>query len=166
MKFIFDKIVSFFKDNGLDLQRVNLLVTDGAPSMTGKSKGLRARLSAIAPKMQSLHCLIHRSVLCSQLSVNLKHTMEYVTAIINFIRSTSSLQHRLFRQLLADMSADHTDLLLHNNIRWLSLANSLKRVCDLRSEIITFLGECKSKKADAFLSQMLDVNFVADVLSV
>lgn len=115
---IFDKIVTFFKDNGLDLQRVNLLVTDGAPSMAGKSKGLRARLSAIAPKMQSLHCVIHRSVLCSQLSVNFKHTMECVTAIINLIRSTSSLQHRLFRQLLADMSADHTDLLLHN-IRWL-----------------------------------------------
>lgn len=93
----------------------------------------------------------------------MKHTMECVTAIINFIRSTSSLQHRLFRQLLADMSADHTHLLLHNNLRWLSLANSLKRVCDLKSEIITFLGECKSKKADAFLSQMLDVNFVADM---
>lgn len=160
---LFEKIVAFFKDNGLDLQKVNLLVTDGAPSMTGKIKGLCARMSAVAPKMQCLHCLIHQSVLCSQLSGELKQTMQCVTSIINFIRSTSSLQHRLFSQQLADMSADHTDLLLHNNIRWLSQANSLKRVCDLRDEIITFLRECKNKKADTFLTKMLDVKFVAEM---
>lgn len=156
---LFDKIVAFFKDNELDLEKINLLVTDGAPSMTGKIKGLCARLSALAPKMQSLHCLIHQSVLCSQLSGELKNTMETVTSMINFIRASS----RLFRQLLADVSAEHTDLLLHNNIRWLSQANSLKRVCDLRDDIITFLSECKNKRAESFLSKMRDNKFVAQM---
>ncbi|KAG2458102.1 ZBED5 protein, partial [Polypterus senegalus] len=117
---LFQKIVDFFQENRLDLERINLLVTDGAPSMTGKIKGLSARLSALAPKMKSLYCLIHQSVLCPQLSGELKNTMDSVMATINFIRSTSSLQYRLFRKLLADMSAEHVDLLLHNNVRWLS----------------------------------------------
>ncbi|QQP42234.1 Uncharacterized protein FKW44_016835 [Caligus rogercresseyi] len=57
--------------------------------------------------------------------------MDDVMAIINFIRSTSSLQHRLFRQLLAEMNAEHYDLLLHNDVRWLSKGNALQRFCDL-----------------------------------
>ncbi|XP_054592747.2 SCAN domain-containing protein 3-like [Nothobranchius furzeri] len=60
---LFQKIVDFFRENGLDLECINLLVTDGAPSMAGKIKGLSAWLSALAPKMKSLHCLIHQSVL-------------------------------------------------------------------------------------------------------
>ena len=33
-----------------------------------------------------------------------------IISIVNFIRSTSSLQHCLFRQLLVDTDAEHTDL--------------------------------------------------------
>lgn len=160
---VFQKIVAFFKDNGLNLDHVNMLVTDGAPSMAGRVKGLAARLSAVAPRMKSLHCLIHQSVLCARLSGELKNTMDSVMAIINFIRATSSLQHRLFRQLLADTSADYSDLLLHNDVRWLSKGNALKRVCDLREEIVTFLRDCKHKKANTFLSQILDDGFVSEM---
>ena len=160
---IFQKIVDFFKDNELNLENVNMLVTDGAPSMSGRVKGLSARLAVLAPKMKSLHCLIHQSVLCARLSGELKDTMDSVMALINFIRATSSLQHRLFRQLLADMSADHSDLLLHNDVRWLSKGNALKRVCDLREEIISFLSDSKQKKAGALLLQMQDVDFVSQM---
>ncbi|XP_051783182.1 SCAN domain-containing protein 3-like [Erpetoichthys calabaricus] len=160
---LFQEIVDFFQENRLDLERINLLVTDGAPSMAGKIKGLSARLSALAPKMKSLHCLIHQSVLCPQLSGELKNIMDSVMATINFIRSTSSLQHRLFRKLLADMSAEHVDLLLHNNVRWLIQGNSLMRVCELRKEIITFLRECKHRKAETFLTNMLDDKFVCEM---
>lgn len=73
-------------------------------------------LSAVAPRMKSLHRLIHQIVLCARLCGELENTMDSVMAIINFIRSKSSLQHGLFRTMLADMSAEHCDLLLHNNI--------------------------------------------------
>ncbi len=53
-----------FKDNGLDMTRVCMLVTDGAPSMTGKVNGLAARWSAVAPQLISLHCIVHQAVLC------------------------------------------------------------------------------------------------------
>jgi hypothetical protein len=123
---IFEKITTFFEDNGLDMRRVCMLVTDGAPSMTGKVKGLAARWSAVAPQMISLHCIVHQTVLCAKLSGELKSTMDSVMATINFIRSTSSLQHRLFRMLLSEMSAEHHDLLLHNDVRWLSLRQSAR----------------------------------------
>jgi hypothetical protein len=95
--------------------------------MIGKCQGVTARLIALAPQMQSLHCLIQQSVLCSKLSNELKETMAMVMEIINFIRSTSSLQHRLFRQFLEETSADYKDLLLHNDVRWLSEGKALDR---------------------------------------
>lgn len=68
----FNKVVDFFTEHGLDLKRVNMLVTDGAPSMVGKMQGLYARLVEVAPQMRSLHCLIHQSVLCAKLSGEFK----------------------------------------------------------------------------------------------
>lgn len=62
------------------------------------------------------------------------------------------------------MSADHTDLLLHNDVRWLSKGNALRRFCELRQEIVAFLQESNHKKSQE-ISQMLDETFVADVFS-
>jgi len=70
---------------------------------------------------------------------DLKETMDSVMAIINFIRCTSSLQHHLFRKLLTDMSAEYKDLLIHNDIIWLSKGNALKRFCELKEVILGFL---------------------------
>lgn len=128
---VFGNISAFFEQNGLDMKRVCMLMTDGAPSMAGKISGLVARWSAIAPKLTSLHCIVHQTVLCAKLSGQLKITMDNVMDTINFICSTSSLQHRLFLQLLSDMSAEHHDLLLHNDVRWLSKGRALERICDL-----------------------------------
>ncbi|KAK0135642.1 SCAN domain-containing protein 3 [Merluccius polli] len=136
---LFEKVISFFRENQLELDRINMPVTDGAPAMSGRTRGLSARLAD--PPIR--HCLIHQSLMCAKLSGELKDTMDSVMAIINFICSTSSLQHRLFRQLLSDMSAQYTDLLIHKDIRWLSKGNALKRFCELKEEILAFLHNSK-----------------------
>uniref|UniRef100_A0A3Q3NFP3 HAT C-terminal dimerisation domain-containing protein n=1 Tax=Labrus bergylta TaxID=56723 RepID=A0A3Q3NFP3_9LABR len=107
---VFGKISAFLKNNGLDMERVCMLVTDGAPSMAGKVNGLA-----------------------------LKTTMNSVMATINLIRSTSSLQHRLFCKLLSNMSTEHHDLLWHNDVRWLSKGKALERFC--RDKTVTDLLE-------------------------
>lgn len=89
--------------------------------------------------------------------------MDNVMAIIKFIRSTSSLQHCLFRQLLSEMSAEHQDLLLHNDVRWLSKGKTLERFCHLREEIKAFLPSSKLKRAVTYLTQISDDNFMTDV---
>lgn len=99
-KIFFQRIVALFSDNGLDLE---IVVTDGTPSMASKVDRLSVRLSAVAPKMKLIHCFLHQSVPCAWLSGELNSTMDTVMSIINFIRSMSSLQHRLFHQLLAEM---------------------------------------------------------------
>ncbi|KAJ4937424.1 hypothetical protein JOQ06_001983, partial [Pogonophryne albipinna] len=63
---MFHKVVSFFKEHKLGLDRINMLVTDGA--MSGRTQGLSARLADVAPQLRSLHCLIHQSLLCAKLS--------------------------------------------------------------------------------------------------
>ncbi|XP_056284884.1 SCAN domain-containing protein 3-like [Pseudoliparis swirei] len=128
--------------------------TDGAPALTSRVKGLVAGLAAVAPHMQFLHRIIHQAVLCAKLSGDLKNNMDTV----NFIRSTSSLRHRLFRMLLADASAEHTDSLVHRDVRWLSKGKVLERFCELRREILSFLRTCKH-----FLERMLDEQFMAEV---
>uniref|UniRef100_A0A672YBI2 HAT C-terminal dimerisation domain-containing protein n=1 Tax=Sphaeramia orbicularis TaxID=375764 RepID=A0A672YBI2_9TELE len=111
-------------------------VGGGAPSMMGRDQWLATRMAAAAPQMRLPRCLIHQSLLCAKLSGELKETMDSLMAIINFIRCTSSLQHRLFRKLLTDMFAEYKDLLIHNDIRWLSKGNALKCFCELREEIL------------------------------
>ena len=122
-------------------------------------KGLVARLAAVAPHTQFLH----QAVLCAKLSGDLKSTMDTVMNIVNSNRSTSSLQHRLFRMLPADASTEHTDLLVHHDVRWLSKGKVLDRFCELRQEIVSFLRTCKHKRAAHVLERMLDEQFMAEV---
>lgn len=124
---------AFFEDSGLDMKHV---------SVAGKVSGL-----AVAPQMRTLHCIVQQMVLCAKLSTELKTTMDSVMATINFIRSTSSLQHCLFHMLLSEMSAEHHDLLLHNDVRWLSKGRALEYFCNLKEEITTFLCNSRRKKS-------------------
>lgn len=120
-------------------------------------------MAAAALQMRSLHCLIHQSLLCAKLSGELKETMDPIMVIINFISCTSSLQHRLFRKLLTDRSAEYKDLLIHNDIRWLSKGNALNHFCELRKEILAFLQSLKPKKAGKFMSLIANEEFHASV---
>lgn len=141
---IFNELMQFFEKNGLDLSKVMSVVTDGAPSMVGHHRGLICRLAAVNPALIAFHCIIHKSVLCAKLSGKMKETMDTVMRLVNFIRASSGLQHRLFRALLEEMSAERHDLLLHNDIRWLSKGFVLERVCELQNELCSFLSSLQS----------------------
>ena len=167
----FNELTLFFEKNGLDVSKVVSVVTDGAPSMVGRRQGLVSRLSAVNPTLLAFHCIIHKAILCAKLSEEMKGRMDTVTRLVNFVRESSSLQHRLFRALLEEMSAEHKDLLLHNDVRWLSKGRVLERVCDLRDELVSFLSSLQSPKAREFLGfltdakVLADVNFLCDIMS-
>lgn len=141
---IFNELMQFFEKNGLDLSKVMSVVTDGAPSMVGHHRGLISRLAAVNPALIAFHCIIHKSVLCAKLSGKMKETMDTVMRLVNFIRASSVLQHHLFRALLEEMSAERHDLLLHNDIHWLSKGFVLERVCELQNELCSFLSSLQS----------------------
>ena len=45
--------------------------------------------------MINYHCIVHQSVLCASMGDEFYNVMETIMKIVNFLRSTSALQHRL-----------------------------------------------------------------------
>ncbi len=168
---VFNELMQFLEKNGLDVRKIVSVVTDGAPSMVGPHKGLVSRLATVNPALLTFHCIIHKSVLCAKLCGEMKTAMDTVTRLVNFVRESSSLQHRLLRTFLEEMSAEHHDLLLHNDVRWLSKGRVLERVCDLRDELASFLSSLQSQKAQEFQLFLSDdkvmarVFFLCDIMS-
>lgn len=60
----------------------------------------------------------------------------------------------MLRSLLREVNAEFDDLLLHNNVRWLSKGKVLERFWTLRKELETFLLDQKSAKAKQFVEFM------------
>ncbi|XP_045066525.1 zinc finger BED domain-containing protein 5-like [Coregonus clupeaformis] len=159
---IFTELTQFFERNGLDVSKIVSVVTNGALSMVGHRQGLVSRLSAVNPALLAFHCIIYKSVLCAKLCGKMKETMDTVTRLVNFVHESSSLQHRLFRALLEEMSAEHKDLLLHNDVRWLSKGRVLER-CVTCVMNLSFLSSLQSQKASNFLSFLTDNKVISDV---
>lgn len=106
---LFNVVDNFFIENELDWRKS--VCADRAASITGRVKGLMY----ISPV---LHDILNDSI-----------------KVINFIKSRP-LNARLFHRLCEDMGAEHTQLLLHTEVRWLSRGRILNR---LLAEVHTFL---------------------------
>ncbi|XP_045105202.1 SCAN domain-containing protein 3-like [Portunus trituberculatus] len=168
---IYAAIKEMLRKRGIDLKQVVSVTTDGAPAMIGKERGAVSRMKEDNPDLLAYHCLIHQTVLCATLSQHFAEVMNTVMKLINFLRASSSLQHRLLREFLADVEANANDLLLHNNVRWLSKGNALGRFWSVREEIAAFLEQVKSQRATQFSLFLQDehkmnmVAFLVDITS-
>ncbi|KAG1927280.1 SCAN domain-containing protein [Pimephales promelas] len=103
------------KKRAIEMKQVVSITTDGAPAMVGRERGAVARLKEDNPQLISYHCIIHQSVLCSTLSDEYAEVMNTMMRMINFLRASSSHQHRMLREFLREVDANADDLLLHNN---------------------------------------------------
>lgn len=83
--------------------------------------------------------------------------------IINHIRVNSSTQHRLFRKFVIESQASHEDLLLHNDVCWLSKGKALERFIELHAQVVDFLKQSKSKAAADHLCIMQDREYMCNV---
>ncbi|XP_068228008.1 protein FAM200B-like [Palaemon carinicauda] len=121
--------------------------------------------------MISNHCIIHQSVLCASLGDEYGEVMDTIMMLVNFLRSTSALQHRLLRTFFTEANVSYDDLFVHNNVRWLSKGKVLERFWAIRKELQTFLEDQNSVKAKAFSEFLKDnkkiesVGFWADIMS-
>ena len=142
-----------YVENALQLpwQKMVNVTTDGSPFLTGKKVGLLKRLGDRVAEVDCtrelifLHCIIHQEELCKSV-LDMKHVVDPVVKIVNFIRARG-LNHRQFITLLEDCGSDHSDVLYHIAVRWLSLGKVLRRVWDLKTEILLFL-EMKEKDTE------------------
>ena len=122
----------------LSWQKMVSATTDGCPSLTGKNVGLLKRLSDRVGEVDCtrelilfLHCIIHQKVLCKKV-LDMKHVVDPVVKVVNFIKARG-LNHRQFITLLENCDSDHSGVLCHTAVRWLSMGKVLRRVWDLKT---------------------------------
>ena len=70
----------------------------------------------------------------------------------------SALNSRLFKILCEDLGADHSVLLFHSNVRWLSRGNVTERVYELRKELLEFYQQCN--KCETLVTSLRDDFFI------
>lgn len=114
--------------------------TDGAPNMRGKEKGLIGlmRKREEIPHFATFHCIIHQEALVAKLKdCELQNVMQLVVRVVNFIVSRA-LNHHQFRELLAEYETEYGDLVMHNEVRWLSRGRVLELFLSLLPQIREF----------------------------
>ncbi|XP_076372943.1 protein FAM200C-like [Tachypleus tridentatus] len=132
---------NFFSRNELHLHKIGSICTDGAPAMLGNHSGFAALMRKEVPNLKITHCFLHsHSLAAKTLLPDLKKTLDICVKVVNFIRSRA-LNHRLFQSLCEEMGQEHTVILYHTEVRWLSRGRVLFRVFELRGEIHQFLRE-------------------------
>ncbi|XP_069506309.1 general transcription factor II-I repeat domain-containing protein 2A-like [Ambystoma mexicanum] len=139
------------------------LTTNGAPAMIGKHNGFVSLMAKSVPQnVITHHCIIHQEQLCAK-ALEMTHVMEKVVSTVNFIRA-KGLNHRPFQAFLAEMGADHDDVIYFCQVRWLSRAATLSRFWSLLNEIKTFMtnkGKDVTLLDDA--SWLNDLAFLVDI---
>ena len=88
-----------------------------------------------------MHCMIHREVLAAKhLGQSLCDVLSSCVKIVNSIKDRP-LQSRMFSKLCNELGSEHSSLLLHTEVRWLSRGKIVERVFELREELLIFLKE-------------------------
>lgn len=115
------------------------------------------------PDILNYHCIIHQQELCGKI-LNMKEVMDVAMKIVCSVRARSP-QRRLFRAHLEETGAEHTDLLLHTDVRWLRRGKFLARFTELLSEIKDFMKLSKhTEHIQLEDSQwLLDLTFLTDI---
>lgn len=153
---VFQLVDQCFKKNGLEWSKVVGCTTDGAPAMLGRKSGFQTRVKAVAPFVMTVHCFIHRFALCAKvLPPKMKSCLARVINIVNYIK-TSALNSRLFKLICQDFNSQHLTLLYHTEARWLSRGNSVRRIFELRDELVVFF----KAKDHEFQTDLEDEEFI------
>ena len=112
--------------------------------MMGKSKGFVSKVKQTNSDVQIAHCFLHHEALMAKtLPDELKEVLDSAVKLVNFIK-TSPLKSRLFEILCKEMGADHKDLLLHTEVRWLSRDRVLLPTYELKEQTMLFLADQKA----------------------
>uniref|UniRef100_A0A671XCY3 DUF4371 domain-containing protein n=1 Tax=Sparus aurata TaxID=8175 RepID=A0A671XCY3_SPAAU len=115
------------------------LCTDGTRAMAGLKSGLIALVRDVVPEVIWTHCMMHReSLVAKDMNAELSDIMDSVVKVVNTVKK-SALQTRLSSNLCAAKGEEHTGLLYHSEVRWLSCGTVLARVLELRTSILEFL---------------------------
>jgi len=136
--------------------------------MVGSIKGFITFAKNKNPNITSTHCFLHRESLISKtLPITLKPILDQVVNMVNYIKSRP-LKTRLFKKMCASMDAQHENLLLHSEVRWLSRDKVLNRVLELKDELLMFFQNEKNDTFNNFLTNEIwctKLAYLADIFN-
>lgn len=165
---IFQTFKNFVDKTQLPMFKLVSITTDGAPAMVGRCNGFIAKCKEedAFPDFLNYHCIIHQQALCAKI-LNMKEVMDVSMKIACSIRARA-LQRRLFRAYLEEADCNHTDLLLHTDVRWLSRGKFLQRFRELLPEIREFLLDTKHAEYSQLDDEqwLLDLAFLTDLTNM
>ncbi|KAI6658839.1 SCAN domain-containing protein 3 [Oopsacas minuta] len=136
--------------------------------MTGRHSGVVTKIKEVAPDCEPTHCCIHRENLATKkMSKELNDVLCQVAKVVKHVKA-NALNSRLFASLCDQMGADHIQLLLHAEVRWLSRGKVLSRVFELRNELTTFLLDKKPEWAENFqdVNWNTKLTYLSDIFSM
>ncbi|KAM4555068.1 general transcription factor II-I repeat domain-containing protein 2-like [Odontesthes bonariensis] len=165
---IFQAFKNFIEKTQLPVYKLVSITTDGAPAMVGRVNGFiaKCRQDDAFPDFLNYHCLIHQQALCAKM-LNMKEIMDVATKIACSIRARA-LQRRLFRAHLERADCEHSELLLHTDVRWLSRGKFLQRFRELCPEIKEFFRETGQAEYTQLNDDqwLLDLAFLTDLTNM
>ena len=92
--------------------------------------------------LQGTHCFIHQHALSSKtLRSKLKNVLDNSVKAIKWIRGCA-LNHLHFKSLCQDYGSEHSVILFHTEVHWLSRGRALTRFFESRKEVKAILKEC------------------------
>ena len=139
---LFSALKCCVETSSFQWEKLESVCTDGAPALIAHTKGCVAILEKFLHRsILKYHCLIHQEALVGK-QMNLAHVMDVVVKSVNKIMART-LYHRQFKVILAALEEEYSDLILHNNVRWLSRGKVLARFWSLEEHVLEFLKENK-----------------------
>ena len=168
---IFNAVDELLDNINLDLKKMSSAATDGAPAMLGDQQGFAGRLQkklreAGLPPILIVHCILHQQQLCAKVFHKFKSVIDVVKRCVNICRK-QGLNHRDFREFLNDFDAEFGDVPFYCEVRWLSIAKTLRVFFALIALISTFL-DMKGKPEPLLEDKqwIADLAFLADFTQI
>lgn len=103
--------------------------------MTGIHTGVVGHVKKAAPNITATHCMIHREALVAKkMDASLSEVLSSCIKVVKFIK-TRPLYSSFFAVLCGEMGAEHSSLLFHTEVRWLSRGKIIQRLFELRRTV-------------------------------
>lgn len=162
---LFDLIMNFLQDKGIDLSTLIGFGSDGASVMTGRISGVATRFKQKCPHLVSIHCMAHRLNLCtSQASTKveyLKNMEGTFTDLYKYFRQSANRTSEL-KDIQKVLDSPELKIKEVHEIRWLAFNDALWAVFHSYQVLVTYFRKNrKLQKERELLEKLLDYRFVA-----
>ncbi|KAF2347510.1 Ribonuclease H-like domain [Trinorchestia longiramus] len=138
-KTIFLCLEEYLNKHKIPFGNISAVSTDSAQAMVGRYRGFSVFLKEKVPSVYAVHCVLHRQhLVVKKLRGELHEALKVCIRSINKIKG-HPLNCRLFANLCEENHETFKQLLLHNEVRWLSRGDSLQRLVELCDSTEEFL---------------------------